>query len=98
MTCIIVADEEPARARLRRMLDAHSDIRVVAEVRDGLEAVKTIETLRPALLFLDIELPGLTGLEVLRSIPPHVSMPLVIFATGYDQPPSPLSKPTRWLT
>ena len=85
MTCIIVDDEESARARLRRMLQAHPDLEVVAEARDGLEAVQQIEEHRPALLFLDIELPGLTGLQVLRSIPPGIPMPLVIFATGYDQ-------------
>src|SRR5436190_24096837 len=85
MNCIIVDDEESARARLRRMLEAHPDIVVVAEARDGLEAVQAIEARRPALVFLDIELPGLSGLEVLRSLPADVPMPLVIFATGYDQ-------------
>src|SRR5438034_1192359 len=85
MNCIIVDDEESARARLRRMLAAHPDVEVAAEARDGLEAVQKVEELRPALLFLDIELPGLTGFEVLRAIPPEVPMPLVIFATGYDQ-------------
>ncbi len=85
MNCIIIDDEESARARLRRMLAAHPDVEVVSEARDGLEAVQKIEELRPALLFLDIELPGLTGFEVLRAIPPEVPLPLVIFATGYDQ-------------
>ncbi len=52
---------------------------------DGLEAVEKIEQMRPELLFLDIELPGLTGFEVLQSIPPSVPLPVVIFVTGYDQ-------------
>jgi DNA-binding LytR/AlgR family response regulator len=85
MNAILVDDEESARARLRRLLDAHPDIHIAAEARDGLEAVQQIEELRPALLFLDIELPGLSGFDVLRSLPPAVPMPLVIFATGYDQ-------------
>lgn len=85
MKCIIVDDEEAARSRLRRMLAAHPEIEIVAEARDGLEAVETIEREQPALVFLDIELPGLTGFEVLRSLPPGTPMPLVIFATGYDQ-------------
>ncbi len=85
MNCIIVDDEEAARSRLRRMLSAYGDLEIVGEARDGLEAVQAIEKLRPALVFLDIELPGLTGLEVLRSLPPGTAMPLVIFVTGYDQ-------------
>ena len=85
MNCIIIDDEEAARSRLRRMLAAYPDLEIVGEARDGLEAVQAIESLRPALVFLDIELPGLTGLEVLRSLPPGAPMPLVIFVTGYDQ-------------
>ena len=85
MRSIIVDDEESARARLGRMLAAHPDIVVVGEARDGLEAVEKIEALQPDLLFLDIQMPGLTGFEVLQSIPPPVAMPLVIFVTGYDQ-------------
>ncbi len=85
MRSIIIDDEESARERLRRMLAAHSAIEVVDEARDGLEAVQKIEALEPDLLFLDIELPGLTGFEVLQAIPPGVALPLVIFVTGYDQ-------------
>jgi DNA-binding LytR/AlgR family response regulator len=85
MKCLIVDDEEAARSRLRRMLAAFPDLEIAGEARDGLEAVEKIEALRPALVFLDIELPGLTGFEVLRSLPPGAPMPLVIFCTGYDQ-------------
>jgi len=85
MRTIVVDDEEPARARLGRMLNAHSDIAVVAEACDGLEAVEKVEQLQPDLLFLDIQMPGLTGFEVLQSITPFTPMPLVIFVTGYDQ-------------
>jgi DNA-binding LytR/AlgR family response regulator len=85
MRCLVIDDEEPARARLARMLAAHPEILVVGEARDGLEAVRQIEDMRPDLLFLDIELPGLTGFEVLQSLPSTVTLPLVIFVTGYDQ-------------
>lgn len=85
MRSIIVDDEEAARSRLRRMLARHPEIVVVAEARDGLEALERIEEHRPELLFLDIELPGLTGFELLHAIPKDVPPPLVIFATGYDQ-------------
>ncbi|HEX3744938.1 MAG TPA: LytTR family DNA-binding domain-containing protein [Bryobacteraceae bacterium] len=84
MKCLIVDDEEPARARMRRLLAAHPDLEIAGEARDGLEALRKIEELRPDLLFLDIELPGLAGFEVLHSLPRDVT-PLVIFVTGYDQ-------------
>jgi DNA-binding LytR/AlgR family response regulator len=58
---------------------------VIGEAQDGLEAIEKIEGFRPDLLFLDIEMPGLNGFEVLRSIPSAIEIPLVIFTTGYDQ-------------
>ena len=85
MTSLIVDDEADARARLRRLLKAHPDVVIAEEAQNGLEALEKIEQLQPDLLFLDIEMPGLTGFEVVRSIPPKVPLPLVIFATGYDQ-------------
>jgi DNA-binding LytR/AlgR family response regulator len=85
MRTLIVDDEEPARIRLRRLLEAHPEIEILGEARDGLEAVQKVEELQPDLLFLDIELPGLTGFEVLQSLPATVTLPMVIFATGYDQ-------------
>jgi DNA-binding LytR/AlgR family response regulator len=85
MKSLIVDDEADSRARLIRMLGNHPEIGVISEAQDGLEAVEKIETLEPDLLFLDIQMPGLTGFEVLRSIRPDVSLPLVIFITGYDR-------------
>src|ERR1041385_3912512 len=85
MRTLIVDDEESARARLGRLLEAHPGIVIAGEARDGIEALGKIEELHPDLLFLDIEMPGLNGFEVLHSIPGDVTMPLVIFATGYDQ-------------
>jgi len=85
MRSLIADDEESARARLSRMLAKHPDIEIVGEARDGLEAVGKIEKLRPDLLFLDIEMPGLTGFGVLQSVRRNVPLPLVVFVTGYDQ-------------
>jgi DNA-binding LytR/AlgR family response regulator len=85
MRAVIADDEEPARARLARLIAAHSDIEIAGAARDGLEVVEKIEAIRPDLLFLDIEMPGLSGFEVLQYLPPAVPLPLVIFVTGYDQ-------------
>jgi two-component system LytT family response regulator len=85
MKSLIVDDEESGRERLRRMLAAHPDVTIAGEARDGVHAVQQIEKLRPDLLFLDIEMPGLGGFEVLQALPASVPMPLVIFVTGYDQ-------------
>jgi DNA-binding LytR/AlgR family response regulator len=85
MRTLIADDEADARARLVRLLRAHPEVAIAGEAADGLEALDGIERLQPDLVFLDIEMPGLTGFEVVRSIPPEVPMPLVVFATGYDQ-------------
>jgi DNA-binding LytR/AlgR family response regulator len=85
MRALIADDEEPGRARLARLLAAFPEIEIAGEARDGLEAVEKIEQIRPDLLFLDIEMPGLTGFEVLQAIPPEAPLPLVIFVTGYDR-------------
>ena len=82
----LIADDEPdARARLGRLLQSYSDIAIAGEAHDGLEALEKIEELQPDLLFLDVQMPGLTGFEVVRSIPPKIPLPLIIFTTGYDQ-------------
>src|SRR5215813_12729563 len=85
MRSLLIDDEPDARARLTRMLRDHTEIVIIGEAQDGLEALEKIEELQPDLLFLDIETPGLTGFEVLQSIPKAVPLPLVIFVTGYDQ-------------
>jgi DNA-binding LytR/AlgR family response regulator len=86
MKSLIIDDEPPARARLSRMLAAHSPmVGVIGEARDGLEALEKISGLRPDLVFLDVEMPGLNGFQVLQSLPEDVALPLVVFTTGYDQ-------------
>jgi DNA-binding LytR/AlgR family response regulator len=85
MRSLVVDDEADARTRLVRLLKKHAEATVVGEARDGLEAVEKIEKLQPDLLFLDIEMPGLNGFEVLQSIPEKIQLPMVIFVTGYDE-------------
>jgi two-component system LytT family response regulator len=82
MRVLIVDDESPARERLRRMLAEFESVEVIGEAGSGLEAVGMVEELRPDLLFLDIQMPGLDGFEVIEALadPPHV-----VFVTAYDE-------------
>jgi two-component system LytT family response regulator len=77
----VVADDEPiARRRLRQLAPAWLEF--VGEAADGKEAVRTVDELRPDVLFLDIEMPGLSGIEVLERI---THRPVVVFTTAYDR-------------
>jgi CheY-like chemotaxis protein len=78
---VIVDDEAPARDRLRQML-APDTVHVVGEAGDGIEAVSRIDELRPDLVFLDIQMPALTGLEVAARL--HAPRPRIVFCTAYD--------------
>ena len=81
----LVVDDEPlARDMIREMLAEDSDVEIVAECANGREAVDTIKSQRPDLVFLDIQMPELGGFEVLESLDPQ-STPYVIFVTAYDQ-------------
>jgi serine phosphatase RsbU (regulator of sigma subunit) len=79
---LIVDDEAPARERLRHLL-AGADIEIVGEAADGEEAMAAVERLRPDLLFLDIQMPSLSGLEVAARLP--APKPRIVFCTAYDQ-------------
>src|SRR5260370_40644023 len=85
MTSLIIDDEAAARSRLARLLSAHPNIKIVGEAAEGLQALEKIEQLRPDLVFLDIQMPGLDGFAVLRSIPAGTPQPLVVFVTGFDE-------------
>src|SRR5512144_21490 len=76
-----IADDEPiARRGIRRLLSAHADVEVVAEARNGRETVQLVRSLKPDLLFLDIEMPGVDGFGVVE----RASAPAVIFVTAYE--------------
>jgi two-component system LytT family response regulator len=80
---IIIDDEESARNGLRELLGKHQDaINVIAEAENGLEALDKIDSLKPDLVFLDIKMPGLNGLDLLRKVS---HQPIIIFATAYDE-------------
>jgi two-component system LytT family response regulator len=80
--CVIVDDEETARERLRDLLADVNDVEIVGEAVDGQTAVRAIDELAPDLVFLDIRLPGLSGLQVLERVR-HA--PAVVFTTAFDQ-------------
>ena len=82
MTALIIDDERPARVELRRLLAAHPEIEVLAEAENATVALAHIHTLRPELIFLDIQMPGHTGFDLLHQLSAHV--PQVIFTTAYD--------------
>lgn len=83
---MLVDDEELARALVRQLLAAHPDIRILAECANGFEAVKVVAETKPDLLFLDVQMPQLDGLEVLELIERDAAgRPAVIFVTAYDQ-------------
>ncbi len=80
---LLVDDEEPARLRLRQLLQAVPQVEVVGEADDGESALQRIAELEPDLVFLDIQMPGCSGLEVAASL--AGPGPRIIFCTAYDQ-------------
>jgi two-component system LytT family response regulator len=81
---IIVDDEIHARKKLRALLEGSRGVEVVGEYDNGADAVSAIEAGGVDLVFLDVQMPGMSGLDVVRSISPE-SMPMVVFATAYDR-------------
>ena len=79
---IIVDDEAPARSLIKEFLQDYDDLVLLEECNNGVDAVKTINNFKPDLVFLDIQMPGLTGFEVLKRLD---EMPQIIFSTAYDQ-------------
>jgi len=84
MRILIVDDEAPARAKMRRYVDEYSDIEIVGEAENGVEAVERIGELRPDLVFLDVQMPELDGFGVIDAIG-VASMPYVVFVTAFDE-------------
>jgi two-component system LytT family response regulator len=82
ITALVVDDEELARHVLRELLQAHPEIQVLAECANGFEAVKAVAEHKPDLILLDVQMPKLTGFDVLELIDTHVA---IIFVTAYDQ-------------
>ncbi|WP_078085268.1 LytR/AlgR family response regulator transcription factor [Microbulbifer mangrovi] len=82
---VIIVDDEPlARRGLRLRLENLGGVEVVAECGNGREAKEQIEQLKPDVAFLDIQMPGVTGLELVQLLPKD-EMPQIVFVTAYDQ-------------
>jgi two-component system LytT family response regulator len=83
MNAIIVDDEPAGRRTLRQYCDAERDLCVLGEFGEGASALQAIRANQPHLVFLDIQMDGLSGLEVARALPVE-SMPSIVFVTAYD--------------
>ena len=84
MRVLIVDDEAPARDKLRRWVGAQGDFEIAGEAADGLAAAAAIESLKPDVVFLDIQMPGLSGLEVAAQLESDAA-PLLVFVTAFDE-------------
>lgn len=84
LTALIVDDEPLARVHLRRLLE-QQDVTIVAEAENAAKALQLAEDLCPALLFFDIQMPGLTGLQAASALLHLDKAPLLIFVTGYSE-------------
>jgi two-component system LytT family response regulator len=82
ITCVIVDDEKLARDLLKEYLQQLPNIQVLDECSKGKDAVETIDKLKPDLIFLDVQMPGMSGFDVLDEL---THDPYVIFCTAYDQ-------------
>ncbi|MGW8393049.1 LytR/AlgR family response regulator transcription factor [Pseudoduganella sp. HUAS MS19] len=83
MRILIVDDERPARDKLRRLLAQEPGISAIEEARDGVDALEKAASFAPDAIFLDVQMPEVSGLDVAASLP-HPA-PLVVFATAFDE-------------
>lgn len=81
---LIVDDEPPARAKLRRFLEGDPDTEIVGEAEGGAEALARIRSQRPELVFLDVQMPGMDGFQVLEALE-REAVPDVVFVTAFDE-------------
>lgn len=86
LSAVIVDDEQLARDELSYLLKSVEDVDVVAQGRNGLEAVSLIKEHSPDIVFLDVQMPGLDGFGVIKKLlDRRISLPQIVFATAYDQ-------------
>jgi two-component system, LytTR family, response regulator len=86
MKRVLICEDEPlARETLRDFIAARPELALIGEASDGKQALKLVRALKPDVVFMDIQMPELTGLEVLRQLAGHEPWPAIIFTTAYDQ-------------
>ncbi len=83
MKALLIDDERLARSELRRLLAAFPDLQIVGEAANAKQAREQLAALKPSLIFLDVQMPGETGMELLESL--EAPVPHVIFTTAYDE-------------
>src|SRR3954465_3065858 len=81
---LLVDDETLSRRGLELRLKGANDIEIIGQCSNGREALQAIRDLKPDLVFLDIQMPGLSGFDVLAELQPH-ELPMVVFVTAYDR-------------
>ncbi|AOV96024.1 two-component system response regulator YehT [Edwardsiella hoshinae] len=84
LTVIIVDDEQPARDELATLLQHYPDVELAASCANALEAIPLIHRLRPDVLFLDIQMPRISGLELVNMLDPD-TLPYIVFITAFDE-------------
>lgn len=85
MTALVVDDERLAREELCYQLERAGSVEVLGQADNGIEALRLVDALEPDVVFLDVQMPGLTGFEVARQLAGRPSSPHVVFVTAYDQ-------------
>ena len=84
LTALIIDDETPSRDELKALLGAFPDVEVLGECANAIEGLSAIHRLRPVVIFLDIQMPRISGLEMVGMIDPG-ALPRVVFVTAYDE-------------
>jgi two-component system, LytTR family, response regulator len=84
LRALVVDDEPVARRRLKTLLQSEADVTVIGECEDGAAAVDAIQRLRPDVVFLDVQMPGLDGFDVVEALGTGVH-PAIVFVTAYDR-------------
>lgn len=79
---VIIDDEKSGRTLIKQYLENHANLILVGEANNGVDAIKTINEFKPDLVFMDIQMPGLTGFDVLEHLE---ELPNIIFSTAYDK-------------
>lgn len=84
ISCMVVDDEKPARDELAYLLSSIDDIEVVGEAENGIQAIRKAIEKKPQLVFLDVNMPGINGIDVAKELAAIEPSPLIVFVTAYD--------------